>query len=200
MSNGTERAAKVKQRYLLKLLMNETLNFTEFGYLLACMAFLDTDSNRLVNHETGNPLTELEFAKYTALRLSRRTRDAFSRLIDRGLMTVGQDDKGNPIYELSEEVVRPAKVGIDYAKRKPVPPSMRFAVLQRDDFKCVYCGRGSSDGVKLHLDHVRPVALGGDTTPENLVTACGECNAGKRASELTREVNAMPRPEARVEQ
>lgn len=54
----------------------------------------------------------------------------------------------------------------------------RFEVLRRDNHTCQYCG-GKAPDVVLQIDHVVPVALGGDDKPGNLVTACKECNAGK---------------------
>lgn len=68
--------------------------------------------------------------------------------------------------------------------REPIPAGLRFAVLRRDGFRCAYCGRGESDGVKLHIDHLVPVASGGKNEIENLVTACQSCNLGKSASNL----------------
>jgi hypothetical protein len=57
---------------------------------------------------------------------------------------------------------------------------LRIAVLERDGYRCVYCGR-SSDVVPLNADHVVPRARGGRDDPANLVTACFDCNNGKRA-------------------
>jgi 5-methylcytosine-specific restriction endonuclease McrA len=34
-------------------------------------------------------------------------------------------------------------------------------------------------GRLLHVDHVVPVAAGGGTSEDNLLTACAECNLGK---------------------
>jgi 5-methylcytosine-specific restriction endonuclease McrA len=56
---------------------------------------------------------------------------------------------------------------------------MRFAVLERDGFKCRYCGRGAKQEVVLHVDHVQPRSAGGTDDIDNLVTACQECNIGK---------------------
>lgn len=42
-----------------------------------------------------------------------------------------------------------------------VTRAMRYDVLRRDGFKCVKCGRGREDGVKLHVDHIKPVSRGG---------------------------------------
>jgi 5-methylcytosine-specific restriction endonuclease McrA len=62
-----------------------------------------------------------------------------------------------------------------------VLPRLRFVVFQRDRFRCVICGRSPAThpNVVLHADHVTPLALGGNTTLENLQTLCSECNRGK---------------------
>lgn len=57
----------------------------------------------------------------------------------------------------------------------------RFEVLRRDNHTCRYCG-GAAPDVKLTVDHVAPVALGGSDDPSNLVTACKDCNAGKTST------------------
>lgn len=58
---------------------------------------------------------------------------------------------------------------------------LRFRVLARDDFRCVYCGRTpKNDGVVLEVDHVYPKSKGGKDTMDNLVTACRDCNQGKK--------------------
>jgi hypothetical protein len=62
--------------------------------------------------------------------------------------------------------------------REPIRKSMRFEVFKRDLFTCQYCGRKSPD-VVLEIDHITPVANGGDNDILNLVTACRACNAGK---------------------
>lgn len=61
----------------------------------------------------------------------------------------------------------------------------RIRLLERDGFRCVYCGCSSiGDGVTLHLDHITPVARGGNDVAENLVTACEQCNLEKNKSEV----------------
>lgn len=55
---------------------------------------------------------------------------------------------------------------------------LRFEILRRDNHTCRYCG-GTAPDVKLTVDHVVPVALGGEDIPSNLVTACAGCNSGK---------------------
>lgn len=58
---------------------------------------------------------------------------------------------------------------------------LRFKVLKRDNFKCVYCGKSpaTDSNVELHVDHIIPWSKGGETVIENLQTLCSKCNLGK---------------------
>jgi hypothetical protein len=70
--------------------------------------------------------------------------------------------------------------------REPISKKLRFDVLNRDGFKCRYCGQSAPD-VVLHADHVIPVAKGGTNSPDNLVSACSSCNGGKSDTEIIKE-------------
>lgn len=58
---------------------------------------------------------------------------------------------------------------------------LRYEILRRDNHQCRYCGAAAPD-VKLTVDHVLPVALGGTDAATNLVAACNACNSGKSAT------------------
>lgn len=70
-------------------------------------------------------------------------------------------------------------------QRKSITKDLRFFVFQRDNFKCRYCGV-SSQQAPLQVDHVVAIANGGDHHHTNMVTACRECNLGKRDIPLTK--------------
>ena len=70
------------------------------------------------------------------------------------------------------------------AKRKPLSKKIRFEVFKRDKFTCQYCGRSAPD-VVLEVDHIKPVAEGGDNDIINLVTSCFDCNRGKGKRKLS---------------
>lgn len=65
--------------------------------------------------------------------------------------------------------------------------ALRFEALRRDGFACTYCGARASTEVQLQVDHVVPVALGGQDVASNLVTACADCNRGKAGRHLGEE-------------
>jgi 5-methylcytosine-specific restriction endonuclease McrA len=60
---------------------------------------------------------------------------------------------------------------------KPVrtPAFTRFNVFLRDRFQCQYCGCHDD----LTFDHLIPRSRGGQTTWENVTTACSPCNLRK---------------------
>lgn len=89
--------------------------------------------------------------------------------------------------------------------RKQISKRLRFEVFKRDRFTCQYCGKQSPD-VVLHVDHIKPVSLGGKNTITNLITACQDCNLGKSNIQLSddaavkRQLNQMQMLAERDEQ
>jgi len=66
-----------------------------------------------------------------------------------------------------------------------VMPALRWQVFQRDQWKCVACGRNSQDGAILHVDHIIPRSRGGLDSLENFQTLCDVCNIGKGNRDAT---------------
>jgi len=68
--------------------------------------------------------------------------------------------------------------------RIPIGKTTRFNVFKRDSFTCQYCG-STPPSVVLEIDHMVPVSKGGTNDKSNLLTACFDCNRGKRDVLLT---------------
>lgn len=87
--------------------------------------------------------------------------------------------KTRPILTASGEI---AFIGVKKLKHplkaRNLTKGKRFAVLERDGFRCRYCG-ATPDITQLHIDHVRAKADGGCDDESNLVVACVDCNLGK---------------------
>ena len=66
----------------------------------------------------------------------------------------------------------------------------RLNVFYRDDFTCQYC-RGPFKARELTLDHVIPKSKGGDTSWDNIVSACAPCN-NKKADKLPHQTTMKP--------
>ena len=59
-------------------------------------------------------------------------------------------------------------------------PAQKQAILERDGYKCVICGKGRKEGMELHVDHIKPKDLGGEATIENGQTLCSQHNFLKK--------------------
>lgn len=92
---------------------------------------------------------------------------------------IGVGSGGKPKWGGKVKWEKPVAKTVENKKRDPLPQSVRFDVLRRDNFSCRYCGKTSGTGVTLHVDHKVAVANGGTNLPDNLVTACSDCNFGK---------------------
>jgi len=70
-----------------------------------------------------------------------------------------------------------------YLKRttRNINLKLRFRVLQRDNFKCCFCGSSPAKdpNIELNVDHIVPWTNGGETIIDNLQTLCSKCNLGK---------------------
>lgn len=70
--------------------------------------------------------------------------------------------------------------------RIQIRSDIREEVFERDGYTCRYCGNKEGP---FHADHVYPSSKGGETSIENLVTACVHCNTKKQA-----KVGLWPKP------
>lgn len=65
---------------------------------------------------------------------------------------------------------------LQVVKRRRVERNLsRKNIFYRDNYTCQYC----SSSENLTIDHILPIARGGEWTWENLVTACAKCNFRK---------------------
>lgn len=80
------------------------------------------------------------------------------------------------IHSPSTTMPLPSVVSLkQYVKPALYPAFTRFNVFLRDRFECQYCGTLDD----LTFDHLIPRRFGGQTTWENIVTACSSCNLRK---------------------
>jgi 5-methylcytosine-specific restriction endonuclease McrA len=65
------------------------------------------------------------------------------------------------------------------------PADVKEQIFKRDNYKCIVCGRGREDGVKIHADHKIPIEKGGTNTIDNGQTLCSEHNFLKKTYSQT---------------
>ena len=64
------------------------------------------------------------------------------------------------------------------AKRKHIPKAVRDAVMERDNYTCVYCASTNNP----EIDHDEAHAKGGSDDGDNLQVLCRSCNRRKGVS------------------
>lgn len=77
------------------------------------------------------------------------------------------------------------KFGYEKGKRPKISKSKRKRVFEKCNGKCVYCGKQLTLGTfDACVDHVVPIAKGGNNEDNNLVMACKRCNCKKGTKTL----------------
>jgi len=117
-----------------------------------------------------------EIVDWVVAEWKRRTGKVF-RDPDRGIRRLSQDGllikvaKG--IYRYDPDFV---------AKRdlEDFTEAQKQEIMQRDNYRCVVCGRGVADGVELQVDHIKPKDQGGKAEVINGETLCAQHNFQKK--------------------
>ena len=91
-------------------------------------------------------------------------------------------------------MVNPEISGIEYQRGTLYGSQIRAYIFDRDNSRCVYCGRSR---VKLQLDHIRPRAIGSNRVA-NLVTSCHDCNVAKNNQPIEVFLADQPQLLARI--
>ncbi|GFP22520.1 hypothetical protein HKBW3S06_01748 [Candidatus Hakubella thermalkaliphila] len=81
---------------------------------------------------------------------------AIRNLYEKGILV--QIKKG--VYRYNPEHVKEVEL-FDF------PPDVKETIFERDDYKCVVCGRGIADGIEIHADHIKSKNKGGDNSIDN---------------------------------
>ena len=88
-------------------------------------------------------------------------------------------DSNDPTYyELNPEHTQPERIKKEREKARKLRKT-QWWLDQLNRGICHYCGK-SFPGGKLTMDHVVPLARGGESSRGNIVAACAECNRDKK--------------------
>lgn len=115
------------------------------------------------------------------------------RLVYIGAAELIEQDGDRVLRSQHSTIPRPSVIRLtqyrDVIGRQRRASSKRSRILGRDKFRCQYCNK-RGDMFSLTMDHIIPQSRGGSTSPENLVTACFDCN--QRKGDRTPDEARMP--------
>jgi 5-methylcytosine-specific restriction endonuclease McrA len=138
-----------------------------------------TQESLIIEFFQNNPKKDIvhpEVVDWVTSEFLKRTGKVF-RDPDRGIRKLHQNGYlvkvGKGIYRYDPS----------FAKKRELQdftPALKQQIFERDNFRCVVCGRGTNEGVEIHADHIKPKDLGGKATLQNGQTLCGQHNFLKK--------------------
>ncbi|MBI1975828.1 MAG: HNH endonuclease [Candidatus Vogelbacteria bacterium] len=130
--------------------------------------FFKKNPNRDIEHP--------EVVDWVAATYKKRTGNVF-RDPDRAIRHLAQSGF---LIKIAKGVYRYDPKKVQQRELYDFTSAQKKAILKRDGYKCVLCGRGLRDGVELHVDHIKPKDKGGEATIENGQVLCGQHNYQKK--------------------
>jgi predicted restriction endonuclease len=132
------------------------------------MEYFKKNPNRDIEHP--------EVVDWVVAEYKRRTGQVF-RDPDRGIRSLSQ--KGL-LIKVAKGVYRYEPSSIHKRDLEDFTSAQREAIMERDKYRCVVCGRGIADGVELQVDHIKPKDQGGKAEIDNGETLCAQHNFQKK--------------------
>lgn len=156
-----------------RLLISNTELFDELGRIW-----------RRLGHRPSKDEWDASDARYSYTTYKTRFKgwiNACVAFIEHASGLAHEPSTSEKLPDTDREKLPETPTGIPTERVRQIPLTLRLKILQRDNFKCVLCGRSPAlnPGTALQLDHIRPFSKGGKTILDNLRTLCQECNLGK---------------------
>lgn len=121
-------------------------------------------------------LSPFKFGGYTVQKLSKVKLQLKATI--RQLEQLGVDEqKLRRVYGVDDKTIAQAAAHLGLTRQHGAKIRTSLLSQIRISIECPYCGEELGDSP--HADHIYPVALGGLSTPENMVLACSTCNLQK---------------------
>lgn len=132
--------------------------------------------------DIAGQLGELFFIYDTWIRAAQGLGDRVGHMLSKLDSFYAWSDKSNVAQEETGEAGTDADVDLSTfsVEETSVLPAQRYQVFQRDQWKCVSCGKDPiMHDITLHVDHIVPRSKGGPDQLDNYQTLCDTCNLGK---------------------
>jgi hypothetical protein len=117
-----------------------------------------------------------EIVDWVVAEYKKRTGKVF-RDPDRGIRSLSQSGL---LIKIAKGVYRYDPDFVMKRDLEDFTPAQKEAIMKRDNYRCVICGRGVAEGVELHVDHIKPKDRGGKAEIENGETLCAQHNFQKK--------------------
>lgn len=138
-----------------------------------------TQSELLMEYYRARPGEDIPHSKvvdWATAEWRKRTGKVF-RDPDRGIRKLHQEGE---LIKVQKGIYRYEPDRAQSKRLASFSSALKAEIMARDGHKCVICGKGKKEGMDLHVDHIRPMDLGGEATMENGQTLCSQHNMLKK--------------------
>lgn len=137
------------------------------------MEYFKNNSNIDIPHYKSTPWINDEYKKRTGYVCADPDR-GIRRLHQEGYLIKARTG----VYRYDPSMVKKREL-------EDFNPALKRAIFKRDNYRCVFDGKGLKEGVTIHADHIKPKELGGRAILENGQTICGMHNNLKKIFKQT---------------
>ncbi len=143
-----------------------------------------SQANLIMEYFKENPKREIkhpEIVDWAVAEWKKRTDEVF-RDPDRAIRKLSQQGQ---LIKISKGVY---KYDPDFIKNRELEDftsAQKEEIFKRDNFRCVVCGKGRTDGIEIQADHIKPKEFGGKAEIENGQTLCAQHNFQKKYYQQT---------------
>lgn len=138
-----------------------------------------TQADYIMEYFKKNPNRDIkhpEIVDWVVAEYQKRTGQVF-RDPDRSIRKLAQNGL---LIKVSKGVYRYDPDLIVQRNLEDFTAAQKEAIMKRDNYRCVVCGRGLKDGVELQVDHIKPKDKGGKAEIDNGQTLCAQHNFQKK--------------------
>jgi hypothetical protein len=144
------------------------MNKEELSQMALIMEYFIKNPEKEIHHP--------EIVDWVVEEFKKRTGKVF-RDPDRAIRKLSQEGK---LIKISKGVYKYDPKFIKNRELEDFTSAQKEEIFKRDNYRCVVCGKGKSDGVEIQADHIKPKELGGKAEIENGQTLCAQHNFQKK--------------------
>jgi len=138
-----------------------------------------SQSDLIMEYFKKHPKREIkhpEIVDWVVAEYKKKTGEVF-RDPDRAIRKLSQERQ---LIKIAKGIYKYDPDFVNNRELKDFTPAQKEEIFKRDNYRCVMCGRGRTDGIEIQADHIKPKELGGMAEIINGQTLCAQHNFQKK--------------------
>lgn len=138
-----------------------------------------TQRDYILNYYIENPNREIHHKEIVDIVTVKYENETGKKLRDPDRM-IRQLGQQGYLIQIKKGVYKYDPDFIEIRELEDFTAEQKKIIFEKDNYRCVICGRGIKDGLDIYADHIIAKDKGGKATIENGQTLCGPHNNKKK--------------------